>query len=48
MRQVGFRCRRCGHKFVRQVLEPGEAQERRVRPVPVCCLKCGSPNVVRV
>ena len=40
-----FTCRNCGKKFVIDVLEPGEAEERRVRPVPVRCPQCGSTNL---
>jgi len=32
-----FICRHCGNRFVAEVLEPGEAEEKRIRPVPVRC-----------
>jgi len=43
-----FRCMNCGEKFVVEVLEPGEAEERRIRPVPVTCPNCRSTNVKRL
>lgn len=42
-----FRCINCGEKFVVEVLEPGEAEERRIRPAPVTCPNCRSTNVKR-
>ena len=38
-----FVCERCEESFVVEVLEPGEADRKRVRPVPVRCPKCGGP-----
>ncbi len=38
-----FICDRCQETFVVEVLEPGEAQHKKVRPVPVRCPKCGGP-----
>lgn len=43
-----FRCMNCGEKFVIEVLEPGEAEERRIHPVPVTCPNCRSSNVKRI
>lgn len=45
MRIKRFICRQCGHRFQAEVLEPGEAEERRIRPAPVRCPKCRSTNV---
>jgi transposase-like protein len=36
-----FICARCEEGFVVEVLEPGEAEHRRVRLVPVRCPNCG-------
>jgi hypothetical protein len=38
-----FICRRCEESFLLEVLEPGEAESRKLRPVPVRCPKCGGP-----
>lgn len=38
-----FVCERCEQSFVIEVLEPGEAEHKRVRPAPVTCPKCGGP-----
>lgn len=45
MKQVSFVCRRCGCRFSTDVLEEGEAQARRIRPVPVRCPECRSDDV---
>lgn len=42
-----FICRDCGNKFVVEVFEPGEAEEKRIRPVPVRCPQCGSTDLER-
>lgn len=41
MREMRFVCVQCGHKFVAKVLEPGEAEQRNMRPRSVRCPKCG-------
>ena len=38
-----FICDGCEESFVVEVLQPGEAEQKRVRPVPVHCPKCGGP-----
>ncbi len=38
-----FICKRCGHRFVIEVFEPGEAEEKRTPTQPVRCPKCGGP-----
>ncbi|MCK4825119.1 hypothetical protein KA005_55740 [bacterium] len=45
MKKARFICRHCGNRFATDVLEPGEAEEKRIRPVPVRCPQCGSTNV---
>jgi len=40
-----FICHRCEKSFVVEVLEPGEAEAKNVRPVPVRCPDCGGPVV---
>ena len=43
MKKRRFVCPRCEKSFVVEVLEPGEAQEKKVGPVPVRCPDCGGP-----
>jgi transposase-like protein len=43
MKKVKFRCKKCGNTFVTEVLEPGEAEDRKVRAAPVCCPECRGP-----
>ena len=38
-----FVCLRCEKSFVIEVLEPGEAEAKRIRPMPVRCPQCGGP-----
>jgi DNA-directed RNA polymerase subunit RPC12/RpoP len=38
-----FICKRCGTKFEEEVLEKGEAEERRLPTRPLVCPKCGGP-----
>jgi transposase-like protein len=38
-----FICDRCQESFVVEVLEPGEAERKKARPVPIRCPKCGGP-----
>jgi hypothetical protein len=38
-----FYCPRCNEWHVLEVLEPGEAQVRRVHPIAVRCPECGGP-----
>ena len=38
-----FICHKCERTFMIEVLEPGEAESRRVRPVAVRCPQCGGP-----
>jgi len=45
MRKKEFQCYNCGKRFVVEVLEPGEAVEKTIRPVPVSCPKCRSTKV---
>ena len=43
MKKVKFICRKCGNKFVIDVFEPGEAEERRKPSSPVRCPECRGP-----
>ena len=45
MKKQRFICQDCGEVFTVEILEPGEAEEKRIRPVPVKRPKCGSVNV---
>lgn len=41
MKEALFVCKQCGHQFVVKVLEPGEAEAKRITPSPVRCPECG-------
>lgn len=43
MKKKRFICRRCTESFVIEVLEPGEAEFKKIRPAPVRCPKCDGP-----
>jgi len=45
MKKQRFICQNCREVFTVEIFEPGEAEEKRIRPVPVKCPKCGSMNV---
>jgi len=45
MKKQRFICQNCGEVFTVEIFEPGEAEEKRIRPIPVKCPKCGSMNV---
>jgi len=45
MKKQRFICQNCREVFEVEIFEPGEAEEKRIRPVPVKCPKCGSMNV---
>jgi len=45
MKTKRFICKVYGHIFQADVLEPSEAEEKRIRPVPVRCPKCGNTNI---
>jgi len=40
-------CKKCGHKFTAEILEKGEAQEKRLSTSPVLCPKCRSAELER-
>ncbi len=40
MRKQKFHCLNCGHDFLEEVLEEGEAAQLRVSTRPVCCPRC--------
>jgi DNA-directed RNA polymerase subunit RPC12/RpoP len=41
----GFVCVRCEKTFILEVLEPGEAKDKKIRPVPISCPQCGGPLI---
>lgn len=43
MKKVRYVCKKCGHKFVAEVFELGEAEEKRLPTRPVLCERCGGP-----
>lgn len=43
-----FICKNCGHKFIAEVLEKGEAEEKGLIAGPVRCPKCNSTSVERI
>lgn len=45
MTKVRFICRTCGHTFVAEIFEDGEAEEKRLRGGPVRCPKCRNTSV---
>ncbi len=45
MKKQRFIYQNCAEVFTVEIFEPGEAEEKRIRPVPVKCPKCGSTNV---
>ena len=47
MRTVRFICSDCGFEFESRVFEEGEAEERRLRPVPIRCPRCRSHKIER-
>ena len=44
---VKFICKNCGESFSAQVLEKGEAEEKRLPTSPVQCPKCHSITIER-
>jgi DNA-directed RNA polymerase subunit RPC12/RpoP len=43
MTKKRFICERCEESFVIEVLEPGEAERKRIREAPIRCPRCGGP-----
>ena len=43
MKKVRYVCKKCGYRFVAEVLEPGEAEEKRLSTRPVLCERCKGP-----
>lgn len=43
MKKVRYLCKKCGLRFVAEVLEPGEAEEKRLSTRQVLCERCGGP-----
>jgi DNA-directed RNA polymerase subunit RPC12/RpoP len=41
MKKVRYVCKKCGHRFIAEVLEPGEAEEKRLSTRPILCERCG-------
>jgi DNA-directed RNA polymerase subunit RPC12/RpoP len=40
MIKVKFICRDCGHRFVAEIFEPGEKEEKKLPSGPVRCPQC--------
>jgi len=45
MKKRRFYCDRCQIDFEVEVVEPGEAEEKRLFTKPVACPKCGGTTV---
>ena len=45
MRKQKFICRKCGERFVVEIIDREEAQEKRVQIHPVRCPRCRSQEV---
>jgi hypothetical protein len=45
MQKVAYICLRCQREFELNVLEPGEAEARKVRGVPPKCSSCNCHDV---
>ena len=45
MKKVKLICRKCGHKFTYEILEEGEAEEKRLNTSPVRCPQCRSTEI---
>jgi len=41
MIRIKLICIKCGYKFEKEVFEKDEAKEKKLRPYPVRCPKCG-------
>lgn len=48
MEKVEFRCTLCGKTFVCEVVDPREAQQKRLATSPVRCPECKSTVLVRL
>lgn len=48
MRKQRFVCKNCGRKFVVEIVEPGEAEEKNLGISPVRCPHCGSDKIERI
>lgn len=45
---VLYLCTRCGKRFELEVLEPGEAEAKRLSSSPVTCPECHSRHLERL
>jgi len=45
MKKQRFICQDCEEVFTVEILEPGEAKEKRINTTSVKCPKCGSTNI---
>ncbi|MBN1384166.1 MAG: zinc ribbon domain-containing protein [Elusimicrobia bacterium] len=48
MKKQEFVCKNCGRKFVKEIFEKGEAEEKGLRVSLVTCPYCGSRNVEKI
>ncbi len=48
MRNAVYRCKNCGNKFEVKILDPGEAEDKHLRPTPVTCPRCKSDQLKRL
>ncbi len=44
MRETLVECQKCGHRFVVNLFEPGEAKRKGVPGYPVRCEKCSGAD----
>ena len=40
MTEVLLECKRCGHRFLAKVFEPGEVEQKQIPHYPVRCERC--------
>ena len=45
MRTIAVRCRRCGHEFREQILDPEEARDPNRPTSQLRCERCGSTEL---
>lgn len=47
MIKVKFICKNCGYRFIAEIFEPGEKEEKKMPSGPVRCPKCRDTSVVK-